>query len=185
MKKLKTIVMCCMLLAGMNQVKAQFGKLKSVAGSALNKKPTEKKSENETAEPSKTVTPESKPAATETKEVKKETAQLGKYSDIKANMKDANLEKQGLALVNEKATNEKWNEKYTKTKIVSKDWEVVKNELTGAVLYRKIFMSLYGVWPDGKCKAVGFGFIQNFDGIKFSSKLQYNSIGDMNQVECE
>lgn len=167
MKKLKTIVICCILLAGMNQVQAQIGKLKSLAGSALDKKPAEKKSEKET------------------KEVKKEVAPLGKYSDIKANMTDANLEKQGLALVNEKATNEKWNEKYTKVKIVSKDWEVVKNELTGVVLHRKIYMNLYGVWPDGKCKAVGFGFLQDYDGNKFSSTLQYNSIGDMQQVECE
>lgn len=182
MKKIKTIVICFMLLAGMNQVQAQIGKLKSVAGSTLEKKPAEKKSEKETTEPEKTITPEAKP---ETKEVKKEAAPLGKYSDIKANMTDANLEKQGLALVNEKATNEKWNEKYTKTKIISKDWEVVKNELTGAVLHRKIYMSLYGVWPDGKCKAVGFGFLQDYDGNKFSSKLQYNSIGNMEQVECE
>jgi hypothetical protein len=57
--------------------------------------------------------------------------------------------------------------------------------LTGAVLYRKIYMSLYGVWPNGKCKSVGFGFIQDYDGIKFSSKLKYNSIGEMKQVVCE
>ncbi len=177
--------MCCMLLAGMSQAQAQLGKLKSVAGSSLSKKPAEKEPEKKSADTAKTTTPETKPVATETKEVKKVSAPLGKYGDIKANMTDANLEKQGLALVNEKATNEKWNEKYTKAKIISKDWEVVKNKVTGAVLHRKIYMSLYGVWPNGKCKAVEFGFLQDFDGVKFSSKLQYNSIGDMTQVECE
>jgi hypothetical protein len=182
MKKLITLITCCMLLAGINKVQAQMGKLKSVAGSALDKKSGEKKSEKETADTAKTNNTQAKP---ETKEVKKEAAPLGKYSDIKANMTDANLEKQALDLVNEKATNEKWNEKYTKAKIVSKDWEVVKNEITGAVLKRKIYMSLYGVWPNGKCKSVGFGFFQDYDGNKFSSNLQYNSIGDMKQVECE
>jgi hypothetical protein len=164
-----------------NQVHAQFGDLKKSAGSALNKK----LSETKVTELPKSNTTEGKPAATETKEGKKEVAPLGKYSDIKANMTDANLEKQGLSLVNEKATNENWNEKYTKAKIVSTDWEVVKNELTGAVLSRKVYMSLYGVWPNGKCKAVGFGFFQDFDGSKFSSNLKYNSIGDMKLVECE
>jgi hypothetical protein len=119
MKKLKFILILLILLFGMNQVHAQVGKLKSITGSALDKKPIEKKTEKEADDSEKTTT-------SETKEVKKDVVPLGKYSEIKANMTDTNLENQGLALVNEKATNEKWNETYTKSKIVSEDWEVVK-----------------------------------------------------------
>ena len=47
-------------------------------------------------------------------------------------------------------------------------------------------MKLYGVWPDGKCKAVEFGFKQDYmGGDKYTKSLIYNSIGDMNLIDCD
>jgi hypothetical protein len=141
---------------------------------------TATESDNKPADTPKTVTP---PVINETKPVKQDPP-LGKYSAIKATMTNASLEKQAIDAVNQKATRENWNERYTKAKIVSQ-WEVVKNKSTGAILHRKITMVLYGVWPDGKCKAVDFGFFQDYEGNGKYSSLRYNSIGDMTEVQCE
>lgn len=119
------------------------------------------------------------------KEVKGASAS-GKFSEIKVGMSNATFEQQAIKLVMEKATREHWSEKYTKAKIVSTDWEIEKDEFTGAILCRKIYMKLYGVWPNGECKAVDFGFRQDYKGAgQYSSTLQYNSIGDMRKIECE
>jgi len=141
-------------------------------------KPTDAtKTENNTTAPTTTKqTPEVKPAV----------AAAGKFSDIKAGMVNAALEQQAIKLVTEKATNENWKEKYTKAKIVSTDWEIEKNEYTSEIICRKIYMKLYGVWPEGKCEAVDFGFKQDYiGGGKYGNSLIYNGIGDMTSVVCE
>jgi len=109
-----------------------------------------------------------------------------KFSSIKAGMVNAALEQQAVKAINAKATSENWTEKYTKAKIVSTSWEIEKNEITGAIICRKIYMKLLGVWPDGKCQAVDMGFRQDYTGGgKYSSTLIYHSIGDMKPVICE
>lgn len=108
-----------------------------------------------------------------------------KFGSIQAGMVDATLEQQALKVINAKAASENWTEKYTKAKIVSTAWEVEKNEITGAIICRKIYMKLLGVWPDGKCQAVDMGFRQDYIGGKYSSTLQYHSIGDMKLILCD
>ena len=108
-----------------------------------------------------------------------------KFSSIKAGMVNTTLEQQAVKAVNTKAASENWTEKYTKAKIVSTSWEIEKNEITGVIICRKIYMKLLGVWPDGKCQAVDMGFRQDYVGGKYSSTLIYNSIGDMKPVICE
>jgi len=109
-----------------------------------------------------------------------------KFSSIKAGMVNTTIEQQAVKAVNTKAANENWTEKYTKAKIVSTNWEIEKNEITGAIICRKIYMKLLGQWTDGKCNAVDMGFRQDYiGGGKYSSTLIYNSIGDMTPVICE
>lgn len=108
-----------------------------------------------------------------------------RFSTIKAGMVNPTLEQQGLALVNQKATKEGWDEKYTKAKITSTDWYIVKNEYTGAILSRTIQMTLYGVWPDGKCQSCTFSFVEDYAGGGAYGKLQYSGIGDMELLICE
>ena len=92
---------------------------------------------------------------------------------------------QALKLVNEKAMADGWKEKYTKVKIESTDWGIIKNEYTGVIIKRRIDMQIYGVWPDGKCKMVGFGFEEEYSGGDKYGSLRYTGIGDMTQVICE
>ncbi len=107
------------------------------------------------------------------------------FGSIQAGMVNATLEQQALKTINAKATSENWTEKYTKAKIVSTSWEVEKNEITGVIICRKIYMKLLGVWPDGKCQVVDMGFRQDYAGGKYSSTLQYHSIGEMKLIICD
>jgi len=107
-----------------------------------------------------------------------------KFSAIKAGMSDPTLEQQAVNVINTRAKNENWKEKYTKAKIVSTSWEVRKNPVTGKIEDRIIYMKLLGVWPDGKCKVVDFGFRQDYTGGQYSS-LKFNSIGEMTPILCD
>jgi hypothetical protein len=114
-----------------------------------------------------------------------EPAPTQKYSTMKPGMVNATLEQQAIKLVNEKAAAEGWKEKYTKAKIESTDWGIIKNEYTGNIIKRRIDMVLYGAWPDGKCKMVSFGFEEEYSGGGNYGSLKYTGIGDMTQVICE
>lgn len=109
----------------------------------------------------------------------------GKFSEIPAGMSNVNLEQQALNVINDIASYEKWSERYTKAKITSNDWTIVRNEWTGIILSRKIYMVLYGVWPDGKCRYTEFSFFQDYDGRNYQNTLKYNAIGGMYRIECE
>jgi len=61
--------------------------------------------------------------------VKKEITN-GKFNDIKAGMVNASFEQQAVKLVTDKATRERWAEKYSRAKIISTDWEIEKDEYT-------------------------------------------------------
>jgi len=113
-----------------------------------------------------------------------ETVPTAKFSSIKAGMSNPTLEQQALNVINTRAKNENWEEKYTKAKIISTAWEVRKNPVTGAIEDRIIYMKLLAKWPDGKCKVVDFGFRQDYSGGQYSS-LKFNSIGEMTPVVCE
>ena len=111
---------------------------------------------------------------------------IKRFSDYSAGMSNANLEQQAIDAINQKAENEHWKERYSKAVILSDDWVTETNEYTGTIVCRKLYMMLYGVWPDGKCKAVYFGFRQDYNGGgKYSKTLQYHSIGDMKDIECD
>jgi hypothetical protein len=107
-----------------------------------------------------------------------------KFSAIKAGMSNPTLEQQALNVINTRAKNENWDEKYTKAKIISTAWEVRKNPVTGAIEDRIIYMKLLAKWPDGKCKVVDFGFRQDYSGGQYST-LKFNSIGEMTPAVCE
>lgn len=110
----------------------------------------------------------------------------GKFSAVKAGMTNPDIEQQALKLVNEKATKEGWKERYSKAKIISTAWDIRKNQYTSEIISRHISVLLYGVWPDGKCKSVDFGFYQDYaGGGNYTKNLLYGGIGVMNRVDCE
>jgi hypothetical protein len=192
MKKLFPAIMISIMISTV-PVYSQIGGVLNKAKNAAVKPNSEKTSKTndskdvKSTESTKTENNATTPNTTkQSPEVKPAVIATGKFSDIIAGMVNATLEQQAIKLVTEKATNENWKEKYTKAKIVSTNWEIEKNEYTSEIICRKIYMKLYGVWPEGKCEAVDFGFKQDYIGDgKYSDSLIYNGIGDMTSIICE
>ncbi|MDP2386835.1 MAG: hypothetical protein Q8M29_10720 [Bacteroidota bacterium] len=111
---------------------------------------------------------------------------IGKYSSLKAAMVNADIEQQALKIANDHAAKEGLGSKYSKPKIAHDDWEIIKNEYTGAIMCRTISVVLYETRPESKCRATYFRFKQDYTGGgKYSNKLLFNGIGVSDRVDCD
>lgn len=100
----------------------------------------------------------------------------------KAGMSNPGLEQQMLTAAN----NLGWNDKFLKTIITSSTWVVVKNELTGAILYRYLGAVCTTKSNDGKCYYQEFSFKQDYTGGgNYSSAVKYNSYGGKKEIGCD
>lgn len=100
----------------------------------------------------------------------------------KASMSNPALEQQMLAAAN----NLGWNDKFLKTIITSSSWVTVKNELTGAILYRYLGAVCTTKSSDGKCYYQEFSFKQDYSGGgNYSSAIKYNSYGGKREIGCD
>lgn len=106
-------------------------------------------------------------------------------ADVAVGMSDPELEASALKGINNYATAQRWKETFTELKIIGKEWYVVRNELTGAILSRRIDVYAKGVWPDGHCTGVIFGVAQQYDGTAYSKICYYNGIGPTDKLECD
>lgn len=101
----------------------------------------------------------------------------------KAGMNNPALENQMLATMQKLPG---WNEKFTKAVITSSSWNIKKNELTGAILYR--YIGVIGVCNDsqGKCYTQEFTFRQDYSGAgNYESAAKYNSYGGKREINCD
>jgi len=101
----------------------------------------------------------------------------------KAGMNNPALENQLLATMQKLPG---WNEKFTKAVITSSGWNIKKNELTGAILYR--YIGVIGVCNDsqGKCYTQEFTFRQDYTGGgNYESTAKYNSYGGKREINCD
>lgn len=108
-----------------------------------------------------------------------------KFADKKPGMVNTTLEAGALKAINNYATNQGWKETFTKCKIISEDWYIVRNKYTGIIEGRNINVYVLGKWPDGHCTGVEFNVFQQYDGSKYSSVFTYNGIGDTDKIDCE
>lgn len=100
----------------------------------------------------------------------------------KSGMSNPALEQQMLTAAN----NLGWNDKFLKTIITSSTWVVVKNELTGAILYRYLGAVCTTKSNDGKCYYQEFSFKQDYTGGgNYSSAVKYNSYGGKRELGCD
>lgn len=100
----------------------------------------------------------------------------------KAGISNPGLEQQILTAAN----NLGWNDKFLKTIITSSTWVVVKNELTGAILYRYLGAVCTTKSNDGKCYYQEFSFKQDYTGGgNYSSAVKYNSYGGKREIGCD
>jgi len=90
-----------------------------------------------------------------------------------------------LKAAQDHAAGKGWNEKFTKAKLVSKDWNIKRNDITGVILARTVDASVYAVWPDGHCSYQVFGFTQTYDGAKYQEGNTFlESVGAQGRCEC-
>lgn len=82
------------------------------------------------------------------------------------NMKNPNLAKQALTCLNENATKNKFGHTFSKAYICSKDWEIVKQQYTGSILYRTLEIGVT-YEKEGKCFVDYFVVKQEYAGSDF------------------
>ncbi len=106
------------------------------------------------------------------------------FHNIKPGIKDEWLEHQALRVANERATNMHWLAEYKKAKIISQNWEVVR-DYDGYPLGRVINMELYCEKPNGDCAMVAFAFKQKYKDEEYSDHLICLHVGDFINIDCE
>lgn len=108
-----------------------------------------------------------------------------KYSDVTASMKNPKLEAHALYVANKRAAALRCREEFTKAKIVSDDWEVMRNG-SGMIIARYIHMELYGETTDGRCGMSHCIFRQNMLADNtYSPRLKVENLGAFYDLICE
>ena len=108
-----------------------------------------------------------------------------KFSSLQAGMVNPELEAKMLKATQARAKAEGWSETHTKVKIESKAWTVVRNELTGVILYRMIGAWVYATWPDGHCTYQSFEFKQRHENAAYSTQITCDGIGKQLACDCK
>lgn len=108
-----------------------------------------------------------------------------RYSDVKASMKKPQLEAHALYVANKRAAALRCKEEFKIAKIVSDDWEVMRND-HGMIIARYIHMELYGETTDGRCGMSHCIFRQNMLADNtYSPRLKVENLGAFYDLECE
>lgn len=99
-----------------------------------------------------------------------------------ANMSNAALEKEMLEICKKKFSNDTW----FKAVIVSKDWKIQKNDLTGAILGRELLAAITYKNFGGECGFEYVTFEQEYTGAgKYSNTLRYRASGGGSRMSCD
>lgn len=108
-----------------------------------------------------------------------------RFSDVKPGMTNKALERQAVWLANKRGMNYNWHQRYKKAVIISRKWDLLLDK-NGFLKGRRIHMELYAEFPNGKCAMADFSFRQKLlVDETFSDELQYDSAGDIVEIECE
>lgn len=106
-----------------------------------------------------------------------------KWSDIKAGMANETLTTKALNIMNAKAKDENWKERFKKAKITDSEWTIKTNYL-GVPEYRRIDIEFYTVYPDGHCEHVNISFHEDYVNGTYGS-LKYSGIGSSYVLDCD
>ena len=106
------------------------------------------------------------------------------FGSYASGMKDATLEAGILKCIQNAASAQGWDEKFSKLKIYSNDWNTLRNEY-GVILGRTVGAYCYATWPDGHCTVQPFVFKQDYNGSDYSKALILFSNGSQDVVDCD
>jgi len=97
----------------------------------------------------------------------------------KALMTDKVLETSILNAFNAKG----WTEKAVKVRIISSQWNIVKNKTTGAIISRYVD-AVIGSTEDNNCAYQDFSFYQDYDGKGYQKEVYLSGVGDKVDISC-
>lgn len=69
--------------------------------------------------------------------------------------------------------------------LLSSDWEIHKDDVTGRPLYRTMYGAAGLSYKDGKCKYETFSFTQNWTGGAYSGTLETSTTGQNGDIFCD
>jgi len=69
--------------------------------------------------------------------------------------------------------------------LLSSDWEIHKDDITGKPVYRTMYGAAGLSYKDGKCKYETFSFTQNWSGGAYSNVIETSSTGQNGDIFCD
>jgi hypothetical protein len=116
---------------------------------------------------------------------KKGPVKMGRsFEKLEAGMTDASLEAKILKATQSYGKKQGWTETFTKVKIKSEGWTIIRNSVSGIIVGRSIDAYVYAVWPDGHCTYQNFSFTQSHDGSKFMDNTYLQGGGVQQDCDC-
>ncbi len=108
------------------------------------------------------------------------------FADYKAgNLNKPSLKTGVLKAIQSHASNAGWSEKFKAAKVESNEWNIVRHNVSGAILYRTLSAACFAKWPDGHCTVQPFTFKQVYNGSSYSSNFTRYSTGSQKTVDCK
>ena len=103
----------------------------------------------------------------------------------KAGMTDPKLEADILKAFKAKAAKDGWSEQPKMARIVDSKWTIIRNEITGFPIQRKISAIIVSTSKAGKCIYQDFGFLQDYDGSQYQNEVYLLGVGDQREINCK
>ncbi|MDO7877306.1 hypothetical protein Q5H93_21355 [Hymenobacter sp. ASUV-10] len=97
-----------------------------------------------------------------------------------AGMKDPKLEATVMQTFKAKG----WPEKPSSVRITSKEWNIVRNELTGAITKRTLVAAISSTLPNGTCRYQNFLFSQAYNGAGYQQSMFLEGAGSDQVIPC-
>jgi hypothetical protein len=113
-------------------------------------------------------------------------ASLGRtFASITPGMVNPTMEAQALKSLSERGKAAGWEEKFNAVKIMSSDWETIRNELTSVIEGRIVEVMALLSFPDGHCAVQQFTMWEDYTGSGYSNTMIVNGLGARNEVDCK
>ena len=113
---------------------------------------------------------------------KKKMERLKAYFMPKAVTNNASMEDE----FREAFSNEGWNEKIIRINLLTRDWSIIRNQLTGAILCRTQMAAIVAKQQAGNCVLYIFTLKQNYNGSSYSTvSSRYSHDVLENEFLCE
>lgn len=106
------------------------------------------------------------------------------FEGLKAGMVNKPLEAKALIAVKKYISDNGRKGDYSKVKIISTDWSIKRNKISGVITGRSIDVYGYAKWPDGSCGYMIFGINETYNGTKYIQDYSAWSLEEKKACDC-